>query len=184
MKEARSVLISAITHLHSTTEPLFISKIRNHLISDVMEEMMQAQILTESHMSNATLTTLNRHFKLEVCHAFGLLKAIVSRMKGDDIFSGRIPEGWRTMLTEQLAQLTSQKLRRDAAQGSDIKDTLLLLVNTIASSQPVPEWLEPNKSLLLAIQQTKGDDWEGIPIEVKMENLGHVLLIVESLSKI
>jgi hypothetical protein len=39
-------------------------------------------------MSNATLGVLNRHLRLEVRHVFGLLKAIVSRMKGDDIFGG------------------------------------------------------------------------------------------------
>jgi hypothetical protein len=44
-------------------------------------------------MSNATLGVLNRHFRLEARHAFALLKAIMARMKGDDIFGGRIPEG-------------------------------------------------------------------------------------------
>ena len=76
-----------------------------------MEELKRAGILTERHMSDATLNTFNRHLKLEVCHAFGLLKAIISRMKGDDIFGGRILEDWRTMLPENLAQLTSQQLR-------------------------------------------------------------------------
>ncbi len=183
MAEARSVLISAITHLQSSTEPLVISKVRNHLISDVLEELMQAEILTERHMSVATLSILNRHLKLEVCHAFGLLKAIISRMKGDDIFGGRIPEGWRTMLPERLAQTTSQKLRGDA-QAGDITDTLLQLANIVASSQPVPDSLKPDKSLLFAIRQTEGPDYDGIPAELKMENLGHVLLIVESLSNI
>jgi hypothetical protein len=82
---------------------------------------------------------------------------------------------------ERLAQLTSQKLRSAAQQGSDIKDTLLQLANTVATSKPVPECLKPDKSLLFAIRLSESPDWDGIPAELKMGNLGHVLLIVESL---
>ena len=176
------MLISAITFLQSSTEPLVINKVRNNLLSDVLEELMRAEILTERHMSAATSSILNRHLKLEVCHVFGLLKAIISRMKGDDIFGGRIPEGWRTMLPERLAQITKQQLRSDA-QTSDIAGTLLQLANIVASSQPVPPSLAPDKSLLYAIRQVEGPEWDGIPAELKMENLGHILLIVESISK-
>jgi hypothetical protein len=41
----------------------------------------------------------------------------------------------------------------------------------------------PEKSLLYAIRQIEGAEWDGIPVELKMENLGHVLLIAESLGK-
>ena len=182
MDEARSVLISAITHLQSSTEPLIISKVRNHLISDVLDELMRNEIITERHMSITTSSILNRHVRLEVCHAFGLLKAIISRMKGDDIFGGRIPEGWRTPLPQCLEQSTRQKLRGDAQSGG-ITDTLLQIANIVASSQPVPVWLSPEKSLLYAVRQMEGPEWDGIPSELKMEHLGHVLLIAESLSQ-
>ena len=180
--EARSVLISAITHLHSNTEPLVINEVRNYYISDVLKELMRAEILTERHMSNATLSVFNRYLKLEVRHVFYLLKAIIARMKGDDIFGGRIPEGWTAVLSEDLAKLTRQKLRTNA-QAGEILDTLLQMVNVITTSQPVPDCLTPESSLLLAIRQTEGTEWDGIPVELKMENLGHVLLIVESLAK-
>lgn len=143
---------------------------------------MRAEILTERHMSNATLSVFNRYLKLEVRHVFYLLKAIIARMKGDDIFGGRIPEGWTAVLSEDLAKLTRQKLRTNA-QAGEILDTLLQMVNVITTSQPVPDCLTPESSLLLAIRQTEGTEWDGIPVELKMENLGHVLLIVESLAK-
>jgi hypothetical protein len=143
---------------------------------------MHAQILTERHMSNATLSVLNRYLRLQVRHVFGLLKAIMARMKGDDIFGGRIPEGWTAVLSEDLAKLTSQKLRADAEAGG-ILDTLLQMVNIVTTSQPVPVWLTPENSLLYAIRQIEGPEWDGIPVELKMENLGHLLLIAESLAK-
>lgn len=133
-------------------------------------------------MSNATLGVLNRHLRLEVRHVFGLLKAIMSRMKGDDIFGGRVPEGWAIMIPERLAQLTSQKLRADA-QPDGFLETILQMVNIVSASQPVPIDLMPEKSLLYAIRQIEGAEWDGIPVELKMENLGHVLLIAESLAK-
>jgi hypothetical protein len=37
--------------------------------------------------------------------------------------------------------------------------------------------------LLYAIRQIEGPEWDGIPVELKMENLGHLLLIAESLAK-
>jgi hypothetical protein len=143
---------------------------------------MHAQILTERHMSNATLSVLNRYLRLQVRHVFGLLKAIMARMKGDDIFGGRIPEGWTAVLSEDFAKLTSQKLRADAEAGG-ILDTLLQMVNIVTTSQPVPVWLTPENSLLYAIRQIEGPEWDGIPVELKMENLGHLLLIAESLAK-
>jgi hypothetical protein len=133
-------------------------------------------------MSNATLSVLNRYLRLQVRHVFGLLKAIMARMKGDDIFGGRIPEGWTAVLSEDLAKLTSQKLRADAEAGG-ILDTLLQMVNIVTTSQPVPVWLTPENSLLYAIRQIEGPEWDGIPVELKMENLGHLLLIAESLAK-
>uniref|UniRef100_A0A0P4YE06 AAA+ ATPase domain-containing protein n=2 Tax=Daphnia magna TaxID=35525 RepID=A0A0P4YE06_9CRUS len=182
LAEARSVLISVITHLQSNTEPLVVSKVRKNYISEVLEELVQAEVLTERHISNATVGALNRHLKLEVRHAFGLLKAIVARMKGDDIFGGRVREGWTTMIPERLAQLTRQKLRADAQPGG-ILETLLQMVNIISGNQTVPVELTPDKSLLYAIRQIEGSEWDGIPAELKMEHLGHLLLIVESVAK-
>jgi hypothetical protein len=132
-------------------------------------------------MSNATLGVLNRHLRLEVRHAFGLLKAIMARMKGDDIFGGRIPEGWTTMMPEHLAQLSRQKLRADTQPGDGVLENLLQMVNIVSTSQPVPVDLSPDNSLLYAIRQIEGPEWDGIPAELKMEHLGHVLLIAESL---
>lgn len=96
-------------------------------------------------MRKDTLGVLNRHLRLEVRHVFGLLKAIMSRMKGDDIFGDRIPEGWTTMLPEHLAQLTGQQVRADA-QPDGFLETLLQLVTIVSSSQPVPGDLTPDKS--------------------------------------
>lgn len=178
--EAKDVLVSAISHLQSNTEPLVITKMRKGFISDVLEELKKAGILTERHLSVDTLSVLNRHIRLEVRHAFGLLKGIISRMKGDDIFGGRIPAGWDTMMPERVAQITRQKLR---SQAGSIMDTLHQMVGIVSSSEPVPAWLTPDKSLLLAIRQTEGDDWDGIQAELKMEHLGHVLLLAESLQE-
>lgn len=182
LAEARSVLISVITHLHSNTEPLVVSKVRKNYISEVLEELVQAEVLTERHISNATVGALNRHLKLEVRHAFGLLKAIVARMKGDDIFGGRVREGWTTMIPERLAQLTRQKLRADTQPGG-ILESLLQMVNIISGNQTVPVELTPDKSLLYAIRQIEGSEWDGIPAELKMEHLGHLHNIVESVAK-
>ena len=172
-----------IAYLQSSTEPLIISVVRNHLISDVLEEMLRTEILTERHMSTTTLSILNRHARLEVCHAFGLHKAVVSRLKGDDIFGEQIPKGWRTLLPKCLEILTSRKLRRDAQQSSGITETLLQIASIVFSSQPVHGTLTPGKSLLFPIRQFEGPEWNGIPAELKMENLGHELLIAKSLCK-
>ena len=181
MAEARSVLISAITHLHhSNNEPLIISQIRNRFLSDVLETLLKLNILTESHMSDATKTALNRHLKLEVRHVFGLLKAISFRMKGGDV-DGRVPDGWTTTMSESLAEETRAKLRTESGDG--IVDTLLHLINNVAASEIVPAWLMPGESLLFAIRQIEGPEWNGIPAELKMENIGHVLQIAESLPK-
>jgi len=48
--------------------------------------------------------------------------------------------------------------------------------NNITSIEDVPEWLHPDNSLLFAISLT-----DGTPAELKMEHLGFVLLIAESL---
>lgn len=182
MAEAQSVLVSAITHVYSNTDPLVIRKVRNHYVSDVLQELTRAEILTERHVSNATLDIFNRHLRLEVRHSFDLLKAITMRMKGDDIFGGRVPEGWTALLPECLVTLTSQKLR---SHIPDIVETLLRMIDIIAVANPVvPIWLTPDKSLLYALRQIEGPDWDGIPAELKMEHLGHVLLIAESLAKI
>ncbi|KAI9554792.1 hypothetical protein GHT06_020069 [Daphnia sinensis] len=180
LAEAQSALVSAITHVYANTEPFVIRKVRNHYVSDVLEELTKAEILTERHVSNATLDIFNRHLKLQVCHSFGLLKAITMRMKGDDVFGGRVPEGWTALLPEHLMQLTSQKLRSQP----DIIETLLQIIDIIAVENPVPIWLTPDESLLFALRQIEGPDWNGIPAELKMEHLGHVLLIAESLAKV
>ena len=148
LAEAKSVLLSAITHLQSNTEPLVVTKMRTKLITDVLEELKGTGVLTERHLSTDTLTAFNRHIKVEVRHVFGLLKAIMCRMKGDDIFRGRIPAGWDTMLSKQIAEETKEMLRR---QAGDILDTLQTLVEFVAID-PVPEDLERDKSLLNAIR--------------------------------
>ena len=182
MAEAKSVLISVITHLQINTEPLIIKKMRNNSITDVLEELMRAQILTERHVSSATLDIFNRHLTLQVCHSFTLLKAIISRMRDDDIFGGRVPNGWTTLMPEHLANVTRKKLRSNA-QSSSVQETLLQIVNVVASKQSdVPVYLTPDKSLLYAIQQIEGVEFDLIPVELKMEHLGHVLLISESLA--
>ena len=177
LAEAKSVLLSAITHLQSNTEPLVVTKMRTKLITDVLEELKGTGVLTERHLSTDTLTAFNRHIKVEVRHVFGLLKAIMCRMKGDDIFRGRIPAGWDTMLSKQIAQKTKEMLR---SQAGDILDTLQTLVEFVAID-PVLEDLERDKSLLNAIRMIEDDKWEGIPANLKMEHIGHVLLIAESL---
>jgi len=151
---------------------------RQTFISDILEGMERAGILTERHLSTTTTSVLSRYIKLEVRHAFGLLKGIVSRMRGDDVFGGRIPAGWDTMLDDRTARITRDKLR---SQDSDIMESLLQMANIVSSSNPVPDWLSPDKSLLLAIRQTEGDDWDGIQPDLKMEHLGNILLLAESL---
>lgn len=69
----------------------------------------------------------------------------MSRMKGDNMFGGRIPECWTTMLPEHLAQLTSQKLRVDTQPGG-VLETFLQMVNIVSACQPVPVNLSPDKS--------------------------------------
>ncbi len=177
LTEAKEALVSTISYLLSNTEPLFISNMRQNFIADILEVMERSGILTERHLSETTKNVLNRHIKLEVCHAIGLLKEIVSRIRGDDIFGGRIPTGWDTNLDDRTARIT-----RDNLRNQDIIETLLQMANNISSSEKVPDWLSPDKSLLLAIRLIEGDDcWDGIQPELKMEHLGHVLLLAESL---
>lgn len=178
--QAKSALVSAITHLQLNTEPLIISQIRHSLISDVLDELNRSGVLTDRHISIGTLTTLNRYMKLEVRHAFGLLKAILSRMKAEDIFGGRIPDGWGSLLSDNMANQTRNMLR---SKGAAVVDTLLTIANSITSSETVPEWLLPDKSLLFAISQIEGNAWNGIPAELKMEHLGHVLILAETLTE-
>ena len=90
-------------------------------------------------------------------------------MNGGDIFGGRIPKNWRTPLPKCLEQWTSRKFRSDAQQSSGITETLLQIASIVSSSQPVHDTLTPGKSLLFAFRQ--------------LENIDHVLLIAESLSK-
>ena len=178
LSEAKAVLISAIIHLVSNTDPLEIAKMRQSPISDTLDRMERIGILTEQHLSATTTSALNRFIKLEVRHAFGLLKGIISRMRDDNIFSGRVPAGWDTHLDERTAEMTRKTMR---SSGADIVDSLLQMVNIVSSSQPVPEMLLPDKSLLLAIQEIEGCNWNGIQSELKMKHLGHVLLLAEAL---
>ncbi len=178
LAEAKAVLMSAITHLQTNTESFFIAKMRNSFTFDILEGMKRAGILTEQHLSATTMTALNRYIKLKVRHAFSLLKGVISRMKDDDLFGGRIPAGWDTPLDNPTERITREKLR---SLDNDVIESLLGLANNISSTEDVPQWLLPDKSLLFAIRQTEGEDWDGIPPELKMEHLGHVLLIAESL---
>ena len=179
MDEAGSALVSAISFLQSNTDPLAINQVHEKFISDVFEELMEAKILTEDHhLSNSTRNILDRHYRLKVHHAFGLLKGIILRMKGDD----RIPRRWRTMMSEPLAKMTKQKLHSEL-QSDDIIETLSLMVDNISGEQASQfDFLSPDKSLLQAFRQIHLDEnWNGIPVDVKMENLGHVLSIAQSL---
>ena len=155
-----------------------MSQVRNSFVSDVFEELLDVGILTERHLSIGTLSVLNRYFKLQVRHLFPLLKGIWARMNGDDIFGGRVPPRWGVMMPDHLAKLTLRKIQ---SQSSDITDTLLQMAHIVSSSEP-PDYLEPNQSLLLSIRLILNEDekWNGVPAELKMENLGHVLLLVES----
>jgi hypothetical protein len=70
-----------------------------------------------------------------------------------------------------------------AEPGGGILETLLLLVDNVAS-ESVQASLMPDESLLIAIREVEGDDeWNGIPAELKMKDLDHVLRIAESLPK-
>lgn len=143
--------------------------------------MLSSQILTEYHISTATLDAFDRYLRLEVRHVFGLLKVIVSRMQGDDIFGGRILDGWKTKIPEDLTQLMIHKLRSETCE---IIEILSNMANVILTSQVVPPYLSPDQSLLNAIRQVLIiEDWDGIPVELKMEHLGYALLIAESLLK-
>ena len=44
---------------------------------------------------------------------------------------------------------------------------------------PAPE-LQPQRSLLSAIRQLEGESWDGIGPQLRMEHIGHVLLLPES----
>ena len=104
----------------------------------------------------------------------------MSRMRGDNIFGGRVPAGWDVQLDERTAELIRKKMR---AYGADIVDTLLQMVNIVSSSQPVQDMLLPEQSLLLAIREIEGANWNGIQAELKMKHLGHVLLLAEALQE-
>jgi hypothetical protein len=147
-----------------------------------LEELLHAEILTERH--NVERYTRRSQSLSEVGSSahFCLLKTIMSSMKGDDIFGGCIPKGCTTMMPERLAQLSSQKVRAEAKPGGFL-ETVLQMVNIVSASQPVPVDLMPEKSLLYAIRQIKGPEWDGVLVELKMENLDHVLLITESFAK-
>ena len=143
----------------------------------MFQELIGVGILTERHLSIGTLSILNRHLKLQVRHVFGLLKGICARMNDDDIFGGRVPPRWGVMMPDRVAQTTLRKMQ---SQNGDIMDTLLQMANIVSSPGAVPPNLEPDKSLLLAIRLMEGEEWDGLPAELKMENLGHVLLLAES----
>ena len=57
----------------------------------------------------------------------------------------------------------------------------MALVNNINQPDPAPE-LQPQRSLLFAMRQLEGEDWDGIGPELRMEHIGHVLLLAESLN--
>ena len=174
-----TALVCAIAHLQANTEPLVISKVRDSFIVDVFQELKRDGILTERHFSNGTLSILNRYFKLQVRHIFELLKGICSRMNDDDIFSGRVPPRWGVMMPDRLTQLTLRKMQ---SQRGTIMDTLLQMAHIVSSpADAVPPNLQPDQSLLLAIRLMEDDEWDGVPAELKMENLGHVLLLAESI---
>ncbi len=64
LAEAKALLIAAITHLQSITEPLLVSKMQEAGISNVLEDMERAGILTEQHLSPTTMDVLNRYIKV------------------------------------------------------------------------------------------------------------------------
>ncbi|KAI9554117.1 hypothetical protein GHT06_019389 [Daphnia sinensis] len=138
LAEARSVLISVVTHLQSNSEPLVVSKVAGR--------------------SYDRTPRIERH-----------------RRRPQQTFEIGSP-------SQRLAQLTSQKLRADAQPGG-ILESVLQIMNVISGTQPVPVELTPDKSLLYANRQIEGPEWDGIPAVLKMEHLGHLLLIVESVAK-
>ena len=84
---------------------------------------------------------------------------------------------------EQNVARTNGSKNFAIAPGSDesIIETLLTLVNNINQPEPGPE-LQPQKSLLFAIRQLEGENWDGVGPELRMEHIGHVLLLAESLN--
>jgi len=86
---------------------------------------------------------------------------------------GQIPTGWDTLQDNSTERITREKLR---SLDSDVIESLVGQANNITSIEDVPEWLHPDNSLLFAISLT-----DGTPAELKMEHLGFVLLIAESL---
>lgn len=179
MGEAKSLLISVLSHLLSNTEPLVISKVRKTYVTDVLEELVRTGILTEQHVSSLTLDAFNRHIRLQVHQALGLLKSVFRRMKGDDLFGGRIQPGWDVMMPERLIRETTEMMRAHAE--NDIRTTLLDIANVISSSQSVPHELSPDNQLLKAVRIYEGEGWQGIPADLTLANLGHALLIAEGL---
>lgn len=179
MGEAKSLLVSVLSHLLSNTEPLVISQVRKTYVTDVLDELVKTGILTEQHVSTHTLNAFNRHVRLQVHQAMSLLKSVLKRMKGDDLFGGRIPQGWDVMMSERLVRETTEMMRAHAE--NDVRNTLLDMANVILSSDPVPPELTPDMSLLKAVRIYEGDDWLGIPADLTLANLGHALLIAEGL---
>ena len=83
------------------------------------------------------------------------------------------------MMPDRLTQLTLRKMQ---SQRGTIMDTLLQMAHIVSSpADAVPPNLQPDQSLLLAIRLMEDDEWDGVPAELKMENLGHVLLLAESI---
>ena len=69
-----------------------------------------------------------------------------------------------------------------------IRVTLLVLccnlpISLLPRNLCLPRLLQINLSYTLLGKYFYLPEWDGLPAQLKMENLGHVLLIVESLSK-
>ena len=176
LSEARLALISVIQHVQQDTEPLRIGSVREKLICDVVSELSEMKvIIKEYHVSSATLDMFNKYVKLEVRHAFGLLKRISARMQG-------IPSGWDAMLSDDVAEETRRQLGR-LSRDDGVVETLLQLVNIINTAEAggVPAGLMPEENLFNCMRQTLGGDWNGIPNQLQMKHLGHVLSIAESI---
>jgi hypothetical protein len=155
--EAQTILLSVARSVQQNAEPLLISRKQSKFISSVIEKLRETGIVTERHLSNETLSILERHMKLEVRHLPELLKSIGRRMRGD-LFGGRIPVGWDSILPEDLAQSTLEQLR---ASNENILDMLTQLINSINTPEPAT-YLKPQESLLTAIRFIEGDDWNHI----------------------
>jgi hypothetical protein len=108
--------------------------------------------------------------------------ALSDRHRTHSLFDWRIQTGY--CYHELLLNINCNRPTRELnVNANNLLETLLLLVDNVAS-ESVHASLMPDESLLISIRAVEGDDeWNGIPAELKMKHLDHVLRIAESLPK-